>query len=60
MFKTLYTFVACAVLAFFARCTHAAGGCGPGFHRGPLGACVANAPVVVVAWAAGGGCLRTR
>ena len=54
MFKTLYTLVACAVLAssLAVLSAHAAGGCGPGFHRGPLGACVANAPVVVVAPAA--------
>ena len=54
MFKTLYTLVACAVLAssLAVLSGHAAGGCGPGFHRGPLGACVANAPVVVVAPAA--------
>jgi hypothetical protein len=54
MFKTLYTFVASAVLAssLAVLSAHAAGGCGPGFHRGPLGACVANAPVVVVAPAA--------
>jgi hypothetical protein len=25
----------------------AAGGCGPGFHRGPYGACRPNGPVVV-------------
>jgi hypothetical protein len=27
--------------------TPVAGGCGPGFHRGLLGACVANGPVIV-------------
>jgi hypothetical protein len=27
--------------------TLVAGGCGPGFHRGPLGACVANGVVIV-------------
>ena len=27
---------------------NAAGGCGPGWHRGPYGACVRNAAVVVV------------
>jgi hypothetical protein len=26
---------------------NAAGGCGPGWHRGPYGACVVNGPVVV-------------
>ena len=54
MFRTFYTFVTCALLAspLAVLDAHAAGGCGPGFHRGPLGACVANAPVVVVAPAA--------
>ncbi len=27
--------------------TLVAGGCGPGFHRGPFNGCVANGPVVV-------------
>jgi len=27
---------------------HVAGGCGPGFHRGPYGGCRANRAVVVV------------
>jgi hypothetical protein len=27
--------------------TPTAGGCGEGFHRGPMGGCVANGPVVV-------------
>jgi hypothetical protein len=27
---------------------NAAGGCGPGFHRGPYGGCVGNRGVVVV------------
>jgi hypothetical protein len=51
MFRTFYTFVTSAVLAssLAVLSAYAAGGCGPGFHRGPLGACVANAPVVVVA-----------
>jgi hypothetical protein len=26
---------------------HVAGGCGPGFHRGPMGGCRANRAVVV-------------
>ncbi|MEH2514141.1 hypothetical protein V1291_005495 [Nitrobacteraceae bacterium AZCC 1564] len=25
---------------------HVAGGCGPGFHRGPMGRCIRNAVVV--------------
>ena len=45
-----------ATAAGFASTANAAGGCGPGFHRGPYGACIANrgrvvvrpAPVVVV------------
>ncbi len=54
MFRTFYTCVPCALLAspLAVLDAHAAGGCGPGFHRGPHGACVANAPVVVVAPAA--------
>jgi hypothetical protein len=27
---------------------NAAGGCGPGFHRGPYGGCVGNRSVIVV------------
>ncbi len=34
--------------ASFAGTANAAGGCGPGWHRGPYGACVRNAAVVVV------------
>ena len=34
--------------ASFAGTANAAGGCGPGWHRNPYGACVANARVVVV------------
>jgi hypothetical protein len=33
--------------ASFAGTAEAAGGCGPGWHRGPYGACVANRRVVV-------------
>ncbi|MBV9970354.1 MAG: hypothetical protein JO228_10245 [Xanthobacteraceae bacterium] len=39
----------CSLAAVSAQ---AAGGCGPGFHRGPLGVCVANGPAIVVAPAA--------
>jgi hypothetical protein len=40
------------VSSLAAVSAQAAGGCGPGFHRGPLGVCVANAPAIVVAPAA--------
>jgi hypothetical protein len=32
---------------FFIGSASAAGGCGPGFHRGPYGGCQPNGPVVV-------------
>jgi hypothetical protein len=32
---------------FFIGSSSAAGGCGPGFHRGPYGGCQPNGPVVV-------------
>lgn len=42
--------IAAALLATtvvgFAPVADAAGGCGPGFHRGPYGGCVRNAVVV--------------
>jgi hypothetical protein len=37
-----------ATAAGFAGTANAAGGCGPGFHRGPYGGCVANRGAVVV------------
>jgi len=46
-----YLFAAALVagtVASFGSAANAAGGCGPGFHRGPYGACRANAGVVVV------------
>ena len=54
MFRTFYSSVTCAVLlsSLAAVSAQAAGGCGPGLHRGPLGICVANAPAVVIAPAA--------
>jgi hypothetical protein len=54
MFRTFYSSVACAVLvsSLAAVSAQAAGGCGPGWHRGPLGVCVANGPAIVVAPAA--------
>jgi hypothetical protein len=50
MFRTFYSSVTCAVLvsSLAAVSAQAAGGCGPGFHRGPLGVCVANGPAIVV------------
>jgi hypothetical protein len=39
--------VATTVVGFGAT-ADAAGGCGPGFHRGPYGGCRPNAGVVVV------------
>ena len=42
--KTLFALVLVAsTLAGFSA-ANAAGGCGPGFHRGPYGACRPNAP----------------
>jgi hypothetical protein len=51
MFRTFFSSVTCAVLvsALAAVSAQAAGGCGPGFHRGPLGVCVANGPAVIIA-----------
>jgi hypothetical protein len=51
MFRTFYSSVKCAVLlsSLAAVSAQAAGGCGPGFHRGLLGVCVANGPAVIVA-----------
>src|SRR5258708_8003344 len=46
-----YLFTAALVagtVASFGSAANAAGGCGPGWHRGPYGGCVANRGVVVV------------
>jgi hypothetical protein len=46
-----YLFAAALVAvtaASFAGTANAAGGCGPGWHRGPYGGCVANRAAVVV------------
>ncbi len=46
-----YLFAAALVattVAGFSASANAAGGCGPGFHRGPYGGCVANRGAVVV------------
>jgi hypothetical protein len=59
-----YLFAAALVattVAGFGASANAAGGCGPGFHRGPYGGCRPNGGVVVVprvcprgfAWRAG-------
>ncbi|WP_291688966.1 hypothetical protein [Bradyrhizobium sp.] len=46
-----YLFAAALVAGTFASfsAANAAGGCGPGFHRGPYGGCRPNGGVVVVA-----------
>ena len=46
-----YLFAAILVAASFASLSaaNAAGGCGPGWHRGPYGGCQPNRRVVVVA-----------
>jgi len=46
-----YLFAAALIagtVASFGSAANAAGGCGPGFHRGPYGACRVNAGAVVV------------
>jgi hypothetical protein len=46
-----YLFAAALVattVAGFGASANAAGGCGPGFHRGPYGGCQPNGGVVVV------------
>ena len=54
--KTLFAAVLLASTVVSFGAANAAGGCGPGFHRGPYGGCRPNgvvvvrpAPVVVVA-----------
>jgi hypothetical protein len=46
-----YLFAAVVVASTIAGfgAANAAGGCGPGYHRGPYGGCVPNRGVVVVA-----------
>jgi hypothetical protein len=47
--KYLFTAAMVAgVVASFAGAANAAGGCGPGFHRGPYGGCRVNGERVVV------------
>jgi hypothetical protein len=40
--------LAVVTAASFAGTANAAGGCGPGYHRGPYGGCRPNGGVVVV------------
>ena len=44
-----FRYVRCAGVVARRYQREAAGGCGPGFHRGPLGICVTNGPAVVIA-----------
>jgi hypothetical protein len=51
MLKSMLLVSAIAALAFSASAAQAAGGCGPGFHRGPAGGCRPNVrpgPAIVV------------
>ena len=51
MLKSMLLVSAVTTLAFSASAAQAAGGCGPGFHRGPYGGCRPNVgygPAVVV------------
>jgi hypothetical protein len=47
--KTLFAAVLLAGTIAGFGAANAAGGCGPGYHRGPYGGCRANGGVVVVA-----------
>jgi hypothetical protein len=47
--KTLFAAVLLAATLAGFGAANAAGGCGPGFHRGPYGGCRPNGGVVVVA-----------
>jgi hypothetical protein len=47
--RTLFLAVLLAGTVAGFGAAHAAGGCGPGFHRGPYGGCVVNRGAVVVA-----------
>jgi len=52
MEETLRTFLVAVLFTGAFACfsaANAAGGCGPGWHRGPYGACVVNGGAVVVA-----------
>jgi hypothetical protein len=46
--RTLFVAVLLASSVAGFSAANAAGGCGPGFHRGPYGGCVGNRSVVVV------------
>ncbi len=47
--KTLFAAVLLAGTFVSFGAANAAGGCGPGFHRGPYGGCRVNSRAVVVA-----------
>ena len=47
--KTIFAAVLFAGAVASLSAANAAGGCGPGFHRGPYGGCVVNRGPVVVA-----------
>jgi len=46
--KTLFIAAVLASSLLGLSAANAAGGCGPGFHRGPYGGCIANRGVIVV------------
>jgi hypothetical protein len=45
--RMLFAMVLCAGTVMSMGAANAAGGCGPGWHRGPYGGCVVNRGVVV-------------
>jgi hypothetical protein len=47
--KTLFAAVLLASTVVSFGAANAAGGCGPGFHRGPYGGCRVNGGAIVVA-----------
>jgi hypothetical protein len=47
--KTLFAAVLLASTVMSFGAANAAGGCGPGFHRGPYGGCRVNGGAIVVA-----------
>ena len=47
--KTLFAAVLLASTVVSLGAANAAGGCGPGYHRGPYGGCLVNRGAVIVA-----------
>jgi hypothetical protein len=47
--KTLFAAVLLASTVVSFGAANAAGGCGPGYHRGPYGGCLVNRGAVIVA-----------